>query len=72
MRKIDYVVVFVCALAAALCWVGSPFSAPCFCISSIIGLVDSIKNKVISAALINGIFLTLNLACTIKNFFMGG
>lgn len=69
MRKIDYVVVFVCALAAALCWTGNPFSAPCFCISSVIGLIDSIRNKVISAALINGIFLTLNLACTIKNFF---
>lgn len=69
MRKIDYVVVFVCALAAALCWVDNPFSAPCFCVSSAIGLVDSIRNKVISAALVNGIFLTLNLACTIKNFF---
>lgn len=69
MRKIDYVVVFICALAAALCWIGNPLSAPCFCISSIIGLIDSIRNKVISAALINGIFLTLNLACTIKNFF---
>ena len=69
MRKIDYVVVFFFFLAAALCWTGNPFSAPCFCISSIIGLVDSIRNKVISAALINGIFLTLNLACTIKNFF---
>lgn len=69
MRKIDYVCVFVCAFAAALCWVGNPLSAPVFCISSIIGLIDSIKGKVISSALINGIFLTLNLACTIKNFF---
>ena len=69
MRKIDYVVVFICAIAAALCYIGNPFSAPCFCISSTIGLIDSIKGKAISPALINGIFLTLNLACTIKNFF---
>lgn len=69
MRKIDYVCVFVCALAAALCWVGNPFSAPVFCVSSVIGLIDSIKGKAVSPALINGIFLTLNLACTIKNFF---
>lgn len=69
MRKIDYVCVFVCALAAALCWVGNPLSASVFCVSSVIGLIDSIKGKAVSPALINGIFLTLNLACTIKNFF---
>lgn len=69
MRKIDYVTVFVCAIAAALCGIGSPFAAPCFVLSSSIGLIDSIKNKVISAALINGIFLTLNLFCTFRNFF---
>ena len=69
LRKIDYVTVFLCAIAAALCGVGSPFSAPCFVLSSSIGLVDSMKNKVLSGALINGIFLTLNLFMTIKNFF---
>ena len=69
LRKIDYVTVFLCAIAAALCGVGSPYSAPCFVLSSSIGLVDSMKNKVLSSALINGIFLTLNLFMTIKNFF---
>jgi len=69
MRKIDYITIFICAIAAALCGVGSPWSAPCFVLSSSIGLIDSIKNKVISAALINGIFLTLNLFMTFKNFF---
>lgn len=69
MRKIDYITVFVCAIAAALCGIGSPFSAPCFVLSSTIGLIDSIKSKTVSAALINGIFLTLNLFCTFKNFF---
>ena len=68
MRKIDYITIFICAIAAALCGVGSPWSAPCFVLSSSIGLIDSIKNKVISAALINGIFLTLNLFMTFKNF----
>lgn len=69
LRKIDYVTVFLCAIAAALCGIGSPWSAPCFVLSSSIGLIDSIKNKVVSAALINGIFLTLNLFITFKNFF---
>ena len=69
MRKIDYITIFICAIAAALCGVGSPWSAPCFVLSSSIGLIDSIKNKVISAALINGIFLTLNLFMAFKNFF---
>lgn len=69
MRKIDYITVFLCAIAAALCGAGSNFSAPVFVLSSGIGLVDSMKNKVISASLINGIFLTLNIYCTIKNFF---
>lgn len=69
MRKVDYVVVLICACAAALCGVGSNFSAPLFVLSSILGLFDSIKKKVISAALVNGIFLTLNLYLTFKNFF---
>lgn len=68
MRKIDWIVVFVCAIAAAFCGAGSFWSAPCFVISSTIGLVDSINKKVLSAALINGIFLTLNLYFIIKNF----
>ena len=68
LRKIDYVTVFVCAIAAALCGAGSAWSAPCFVLSSSIGLIDSIKNKVLSGALINGIFLTLNLFMTFKNF----
>lgn len=67
LRKIDYMTVFLCAIAA-LCGAGSPFSAPCFVLSSSIGLVDSMKSKVLSGALINGIFLTLNLFMTIKNF----
>jgi hypothetical protein len=69
LRRIDYVSVIICTIAAALCGVGSPFSAPCFVLSSTIGLIDSMKNKVLSGALINGIFLTLNLFMTFKNFF---
>ena len=66
MRRIDYACVYICALAAALCYTGSNWASPAFCVSSLIGLADSIKKKVVSAALINGIFLTLNLALTIK------
>lgn len=68
LRKIDYISVFMCAVAAALCGGGSPFSAPVFVVSSSIGLVDSMKNKVLSGALINGIFLTLNLYFCYVNF----
>lgn len=67
MRKVDYVTVFLCAIAAALCGVSSPLAAPCFVLSSSLGLIDSIRNKVLSAALINGIFLTLNLFLTFNN-----
>ena len=65
----DWISVFLCALAAALCGVGSSLSAPMFCVSSIFGLVQAIKGKVVSAALINGIFLTLNLYNTLRLFF---
>lgn len=68
MRKIDYATIYICALAAALCYVGSVWSAPCFVVSSSIGMIDSIRNKVLSAALINGIFLVLNIAMIFKNF----
>lgn len=68
LRKVEYLTIFMCAIAAAFCGVGSPLSAPCFVISSSIGLIDSINKKVLSGALINGIFLTLNLFMTIKNF----
>ena len=68
MRKIDYVSVFVCALAAAFCGAGSVWSAPLFVISSTIGLIDSIKKKVLTGSLINGIFLALNLYIIIKHF----
>ena len=67
MRKVDYATIFICALAAALCYIDSPFAAPTFCISSTLGLVDSVKQKVLPACLINGIFLTLNLAFTIES-----
>ena len=67
LRRIDYATIYICAIAAALCYLGSGWSAPCFVVSSSIGLIDSIRNKTLCAALINGIFLTLNIAMTIKN-----
>lgn len=61
LRKIDYIIIFLCAFAAALCGIGANYACVFFILSSGIGLVDSINNKILSAALINGIFLTLNL-----------
>lgn len=68
LRKVEYLTIFMCAIAAAFCGAGSPLSAPCFVISSSIGLLDSINKKVLSGALINGIFLTLNLYFCYVNF----
>lgn len=68
MTRNDWISVFLCAIAAALCGVGSPLSAPMFCVSSVFGLVQSVKAKVISGALINGIFLVLNLYNTFRLF----
>ena len=68
MTKTDWVSVFLCAIAAALCGVGSSLSAPMFCVSSVFGLIQAIKGKAVAAALINGIFLTLNLYNTFRLF----
>ena len=69
MTRNDWISVFLCAVAAALCGIGSELAAPMFCVSSVFGLIQSIKSKAVSAALINGIFLTLNLYNTIITFF---
>lgn len=68
MTRNDWISVFLCAVAAALCGVGSSLSAPMFCVSSVFGLIQSVKAKAVSGALINGIFLVLNLYNTFKLF----
>lgn len=68
LRKIDYVTVFVCAIAAALCGCGSSLAPFFFVFSSSIGLIDNIKNKILSGAMINAIFLTLNLYLIFQTF----
>ena len=68
MTRNDWISVFLCTIAAALCGVGSSLSAPMFCVSSVFGLIQSIKVKAVSGALINGIFLVLNLYNTFKLF----
>jgi hypothetical protein len=68
MTKTDWISVFLCAIAAALCGVGLSLSAPMFCVSSVFGLIQAIKGKAVAAALINGIFLTLNLYNTFRLF----
>jgi hypothetical protein len=67
LRSIDYIMIFSCALAAGLCYAGSNWSAPMFILSSSIGLVDSTRNKVLTGAIINGIFLALNVAVFVQN-----
>lgn len=69
MTRNDWISIFLCAIAAALCGVGSSLSAPMFCVSSVFGLIQSIKAKAVSGALINGIFLVLNLYNTFKLFY---
>jgi hypothetical protein len=68
MKRNDWISVFLCAIAAALCGVGSPLSAPMFCVSSVFGLIQSVKAKAVSGALINGIFMVLNLYNTFRLF----
>lgn len=66
MRKIDYVSVFLCAVAAGLCWIDNPLASFVFIASSTIGLCDSIKNKCIAPSLINGIFLAMNFGFSVE------
>ena len=66
MRKIDYVSIFLCAIAAGLCWIDNPLSSFVFVASSTIGLIDSIKGKAVAPALINGIFFALNFGYSIE------
>lgn len=68
IRKIDYISIFLCVIAAALCGCGSSFAPLFFVFSSSIGLIDNIKNKIITGAMINAIFLTLNLYLIFKTF----
>ena len=61
LRKIEILIIGLCAIAALLCGIGSSLAPYFFVSSSTIGIVDSKKNKVLSGFLINGIFLLLNL-----------
>lgn len=61
LRKIEILIVFLCALAALLCGMGHCAAAYVFVISSSIGLADSLKHRVVSASFINSIFLILNV-----------
>ena len=66
MRRIDYISVFLCAVAAGLCWIDNPLASFVFVASSSIGLYDSIKKGIIAPALINGIFLAMNFGFSMK------
>lgn len=72
MRKIDYVVIIIDTIAAILTAVGSVFGAPFFVLASCIGLYDFYKTgcKVLSGAIINSIFLALNLYFTVVNIVL--
>ena len=54
-------------LAAILTVVNSPYGSPVFIYTSIIGLIDAIKNKSQSGIIINCTFLAMNTYFTINN-----
>ena len=66
LRRIDWIMIYCCAFAAALCYVGNSIAPVFFIASSSIGLVDSVKHKVLTCSIINVIFLTLNIATLVK------
>lgn len=66
IRDIEVFMIFCCAIAAGLCYAGSNWAAPCFIVSSSAGLLDSVKHKALVGAIINGIFLVLNIALFVK------
>lgn len=70
MKRIDYIVIIFDVIAAMLTALGSAYGAPFFVLSSTIGLIDGAKNKAITAAIINSIFLALNIFCTFKNLII--
>ena len=61
LRKVEIISICFCALAALLCGMESCAAAYVFIISSSIGLIDNLKNKVASGSIINIIFLLLNI-----------
>lgn len=66
LRRIDWIMIYCCAFAAALCYVGNSIAPVFFIASSSIGLVDSVKHKVLTGSIINAIFLTLNIATFVR------
>lgn len=70
MKRIDYIIIVVDIIAAMLTVLGSSFGAPFFVVSSTIGLIDGAKHKAVTAAIVNSIFLALNIFCTIKNLIL--
>lgn len=69
IKKIEYITISLNALAAVLCSIGNMYASPIFVIAASIGLYDAVKNKVISPAIISGLYLTLNIVNTVKMFF---
>ena len=66
MRKVDWVCIFFCAIAAGLCYIDCPASCLFFVVSSTIGIVDAVKRKILSSSIINAIFFALNFAFLIE------
>lgn len=66
MKRIDYIIIVVDIIAAMLIALGAPF----FVVSSTIGLIDGAKHKAVTVAIVNSIFLALNIFCTIKNLIL--
>ena len=71
VKKIyDFLLTINCyflVLAAILTVVNSPCGSPVFVYTSVIGLIDAIKNKSQSGIIINCTFLAMNTYFTINN-----
>lgn len=66
MKRIDYIIIIFNIIAAMLTAMGIPFGCLFFVFSSTIGLIDGVKHKATTAAIVNSIFLALNIYFTIK------
>ena len=66
LRNIDVFMICCCAIAVGLCYAGRKWAPPVFVLSSSAGLFDTIKHKALVGAIINGMFLALNIALFVK------
>lgn len=70
MRKIEKIICIICLAAAVLCVCGSDYSSIAFCVSSLLGFIDSKKGKAKSGMVINTIFFVMNFIFLVKGILL--